>query len=157
MNTNTVSTQNNYWLGPFGIRIPNTINEVKEHDLCNTRYKNGSHTEMTWDFKNELTEAEYKLRFTTLGPDGYYYYKLTKSELKPTITATTNANNYWIGPCDIRIPNTINDVVDRDLRNRRYKNGSWTEMVWDDEHELSPDQYRLKFAVQGSDSNYYWK
>lgn len=65
-----------YWIGPFGIKVPNRIYFVTAPDQHNTIDKLGSKTE-TWseDSDCELTEAEYKELYAERGPDGYYYWK----------------------------------------------------------------------------------
>ncbi|HLX55165.1 MAG TPA: hypothetical protein VKR58_14560 [Aquella sp.] len=71
-------SSNDYWTGPFGVRVFNTIKEVPLEDLCNAIYKDGSYSEVTWDYENVVSEDKYKSMFTTLGSDGYYYFDPTK-------------------------------------------------------------------------------
>lgn len=66
------SSSNNYWLGPYGIRVPNHIQMIKDSDGGNTLYKDGGCTEML--ILNPPTEAEYKQKYCVL-IDGHYYWK----------------------------------------------------------------------------------
>jgi len=63
----------NYWIGPYGIKVPNDVNKVKQEDGANTLYKNGSHTEMVW--QGTMTKEDYLAKYAVLGRDGTYYYK----------------------------------------------------------------------------------
>jgi hypothetical protein len=72
--TCTVSwADDEFWNGPFGVLVPDSVTKVKDTDGINMRYKNGSSTEMVSG--PLLSEAEYKARYAVLEADGNYYYK----------------------------------------------------------------------------------
>lgn len=66
-------TQHFYWIGPYGIRVPNTISDVVAEDGYNIMDSSGSVTKMFKDLKSP-TEEEYKEKYAKLGTDGYWYY-----------------------------------------------------------------------------------
>lgn len=75
-NTSSENIQQNYWLGPYDIRVPNHVTRVTDSDGGNTLFKTGGNkvfgrTEM--DIPNKPTEAEYKERYCIL-VDGHYYW-----------------------------------------------------------------------------------
>lgn len=65
--------KSNYWRGPYGIWIPNSINSVKAEDGGNTLYKNGGCTEMGV-INPKMTEEIYKEKYAK--QDGiWWFYK----------------------------------------------------------------------------------
>lgn len=62
-----------YWIGPYGIRVPNSVERVRAADGSNSRYKDGSETEMA--VRNSITEDKYKSLYAELRDDGFWYYK----------------------------------------------------------------------------------
>ena len=72
LNTN----KNDYWLGPYNIRVPNTINIVTASDGVNILYKNGTITLMECNY--HLSKKEYIEKYATLHCEGYYYYNPNK-------------------------------------------------------------------------------
>ena len=61
-----------YWIGPYGVRVPNHITDIRASDGCNTLFKSGGSTEM-FNF-DPPTKEEYLNRYTTKKSDGYYYW-----------------------------------------------------------------------------------
>lgn len=66
---------NEYWIGPYGILIPDTIKSVIDIDGINTIYKDGSSTEISNGGK-VISEQIYKDRYTIYNSDdGKWYYR----------------------------------------------------------------------------------
>lgn len=76
----------NYWVGPYNIRVPDRITTIKAGDGCNTIYHSNDKnlipgqinfsgclglTEMK--SHNPLTEEEYKNKYCVLVNDHYYW------------------------------------------------------------------------------------
>jgi hypothetical protein len=127
-----------YWLGPYGIRIPNHIEIVTAADGGNMRYKDGGETEM--GVMDPPTKDEYLNKYAILQRDGNYYWK---------------EDGYWLGPYDIKIPNYIGSVKAEDGGNIQYKDGAVTEMYF--MNPLTKEEYLNKYAVLKKDGYYYWK
>ena len=72
MNIQDNSDNTDFWLGPYGIRVPNSVQWITDADGGNTLYKRGGSTEMYCP--NPPTEEEYKKKYCTLGINGYYYW-----------------------------------------------------------------------------------
>lgn len=63
----------NYWIGPYGILVPNNINHVVASDGGNIFYKDGRETEMF--VVNPVSEEEYKKRYAQFNDiDKMWYY-----------------------------------------------------------------------------------
>ena len=69
---NYVTVSDEYWLGPYDVRVPINVGAVRAQDGGNTLFQDGSCTEM--GVMNPITEEEYKAIYTELNDDGYYYY-----------------------------------------------------------------------------------
>ena len=72
-----------------------------------------------------------------------------------------NKDNFWIGPHDVRIPNSIDRVVASDGFNTLYKNGCQTEVAClgndiDEYVYMSKTDY-LKIFAEEKDGIYYYK
>jgi hypothetical protein len=63
---------NTYWEGPFGIKVPNTIDCVYAADDKNVTYQDGSTTKMCPNVY--LTEEEYKERYAIYNTIDKCYY-----------------------------------------------------------------------------------
>jgi hypothetical protein len=63
----------NYWLGPYNVRVSNSVKKIKSIDGVNTIYRDGGETEMI--SKGSLTEEQYLDRYTVLKEDGNYYWR----------------------------------------------------------------------------------
>jgi hypothetical protein len=63
--------QMNYWLGPYGMRVPNHINAVVAKDGYNFHKKNGCITEIISTMKSP-TKEEYLTKYAELRSDGFY-------------------------------------------------------------------------------------
>lgn len=72
-----VNEKNDYWIGPYGIRVPNTIYFVVSKDGHGILNKSGGETKVN-SLEPDLTEMEYKEKFSKRGKDGFYYYKEKK-------------------------------------------------------------------------------
>jgi len=84
----------NYWLGPAGILIPNSINEVPCLDNINTFYCTGFSTELLWNYDNKkpYTVNEYRAKFAERRR-GKWYWKSDK--------ISNNQKNEAIRKCNI--------------------------------------------------------
>ena len=72
--------QCNYWEGPYGVRVHNSITDVVADDGYNTMYKDGGQTER-WKINAEpMNETIYRSTYAELGLDGHYYYKSKDQE-----------------------------------------------------------------------------
>ena len=69
-----INNKNDYWLGPYNIRIPNSIEDVRSTDGCNMLSKDGSETER-FIRSPSPSEKEYKEKYAKL-VDGIWYYKI---------------------------------------------------------------------------------
>lgn len=70
-------SSSNYWIGPYGILVPNDVLYVVAADGINTLYIDGSETEMATD--TPLSEEEYKklyARFDDVDNQWYSTYKV---------------------------------------------------------------------------------
>lgn len=130
----------NYWTGPYGIRVHNSINSIVAIDGGNTLYKgqNGKSGRSTEMFYVPLSKNEYLEKYATFGDDDYFYWKedLHKS--------------YWLGPYGILVPNNISEISAGDNRNTMYKGGGTTKMVADTEEE-----YLLEYGIFVN-GRHYW-
>lgn len=63
---------NQYWIGPYGVRVPLDIKEVVADDGGNTLYQDGRETEMF--VEPSLTKEDYLSLYCHQRDDGYYYY-----------------------------------------------------------------------------------
>lgn len=69
-------TKEEYWIGPFGVKIPTTIDEVVSVDRCNRVFQNGGSTQMYLQIFHPYTESEYKEKYATFNvDDGCWYWK----------------------------------------------------------------------------------
>jgi hypothetical protein len=66
-----------YWIGPYGIKVPNNINCVIAEDGHNILYKDGEQTQTgLMTFKNKpITKEQYLKEYADLNNDGFYYWK----------------------------------------------------------------------------------
>lgn len=89
------SSSDQYWIGPYGIRVHKSINSIRSKDGSNTLSKDGGETEMF--VLNPISEQEYKMKYTEF-VDGYYYYntntKKTNIQKCPNITFTNPTINH---------------------------------------------------------------
>jgi hypothetical protein len=136
-----ISKKPDYWLGPYGVRVPLEVYSVVASDGGNTRYQNGGETEM-W-CGPDMSKEEYLQTYATLRDDGHYYWKMPK---KP---------DYWLGPYDVRVPLEVKSVVAADGSNRRYKNGTETEKFV--KSKMSKEEYLETYTILDDDGHYYWK
>ena len=139
---------NDYWVGLYGIRIPNSIKSVIAEDCCNTLYFDGSGTEL-FSLNAPLSETEYKNKYAEFNTeDGFWYWK-TKDSME---------NDYWLGPYDIRVPNSIKFVTASDGYNTLFSDGNETEIFRPNAPTLSEDEYKNKYAqFNAKDGYWYWK
>ena len=62
----------NFWIGPYDVRVPNSVDCVKWKDDRNSQYSFGAITEMP--VGNILTKEEYLAKHAELMVDGHYWY-----------------------------------------------------------------------------------
>lgn len=62
-----------YWIGPYNIRVHNSIKEIVAADGYNTLRIDGTHTNI-WS-NIVITEQQYKEKYTIIDADGNYYWK----------------------------------------------------------------------------------
>ncbi len=72
MNQKQMKTEN-FWIGPYDVRIPESINSIKAADGKNTLYKNGSQTELPIYYFP--TKDEYLSTYAEYRSDLHYWYK----------------------------------------------------------------------------------
>ena len=63
----------NFWIGPYNIRVDNSVDRVVASDGGNTCLKSGGQTEM--GVRGHLSKEEYLKRYTELRADGHYWWK----------------------------------------------------------------------------------
>lgn len=66
------SRDNQYWAGPYNVRIPNHIDKIFAKDGCNILYKDGCFTEKDC---LPISKQEYLSLYAIVKDDGCYYYK----------------------------------------------------------------------------------
>lgn len=71
-----------YWIGPYGVRVPNNISMVRASDGFNLRYKSGGETEMGALNPPKMNAQIYRQKYAELRPDGCYYYIVDDSKKK---------------------------------------------------------------------------
>ena len=67
-----------------------------------------------------------------------------------------NKNNYWIGAYDIRVSNSIKNIIAKDGYNLLYPDGSQTEKFMPNAPCLTEKEYKEKYA-KFVDGFWYWK
>lgn len=67
-------TTENYWTGPYGVLVPEYIDEIIAKDGYNLRYKDGSVTEKFMPNPNPMNEDIYRRTYATC-VNGKWYYK----------------------------------------------------------------------------------
>lgn len=66
--------ETDYWSGPYGVRVPNSVKYVVASDGYNSRYKDGSETEMCMINAPPMNQHIYRQTYAELRDDGFYYY-----------------------------------------------------------------------------------
>lgn len=152
-----------YWVGPYGVLVPNNIGSVVASDGGNTRYKTGGETEMCVYLDPPMNETIYKEKYATF-KDGNYYYdidkELTDNNIEISNIIVDNENNndgFWIGPYGVLIPNSIDSVVASDGGNTRFKTGGETEMGIFRDPPMNETIYKEKYAILDDNGKYYYK
>lgn len=136
----------NFWIGPHDVLVPNNISTIIASDGLNRLCKDGMRTEVY--NPNPLTKEQYFTKYTEVRSDGYRWYKDPKREVL----------FFWLGPYNIRVPNSVRSVPASDGKNKLYSNGDKT-----DETELyvplpiSKDEYFAKYTEFKSDGHYWYK
>lgn len=72
--TNSTNINDEYWTGPYGVRVPNSKHSIVGDDGYNTRHKDGGQTEMFMINAPPMNQDIYRQKYAKLGDDGYYYY-----------------------------------------------------------------------------------
>jgi hypothetical protein len=62
-----------YWIGPYDIRVPMKYEIIIAADGVNTKKREGGPTEM--GVRRSLTKEQYLAKYTELKADGYHWYK----------------------------------------------------------------------------------
>ena len=65
-------TEDNFWVGRFGVRVPNTFERMIDVDEGNTLSSNGRCTELSCS--TSLTKEQYLEKYTEKRDDGFYWY-----------------------------------------------------------------------------------
>ncbi|AYV86071.1 MAG: hypothetical protein Solivirus4_32 [Solivirus sp.] len=73
----TKSCSTDYWVGPYGVKVPNEITSIKASDGGNILYKDGKETEMF--VKRPLTREQYLEKYAVYSEDCGYLYKIRTS------------------------------------------------------------------------------
>jgi len=125
---NTMTDCENYWIGPYGVLIPNNIDSVIARDGGNILYKNGSQTNKLHYLG--MNEKEYKESYAKFNPKDEKWYYIGEF--------------YWMGPYGILVRNYLNTVIAADGRNTLYKDGRQTMILCDS--EMSEQKYKDLYA-----------
>lgn len=67
----------NYWIGPYGIKIPQTIKFVISEDGTNYCFSDGSQTVFNYRTTKYMDEMKYKKKYAHQ-KDGQWYWKRSK-------------------------------------------------------------------------------
>jgi hypothetical protein len=72
-------TSTDYWIGPYGVYVSNTVDAVRADDGVNTLYKDGCVTERACS--TMLSKEQYLQQYAELKDDKYWYveYKFGNS------------------------------------------------------------------------------
>ena len=130
--------ENDFWLGPYDIRVDGSIDAIQATDETNTIYKNGTQTHLP--YQKRLSRTEYLEKYTEKRNDGQHWYTL-----KP--------EGFWLGPFNVRVPNSIDRVPSRNEPNIWIKGAYETRMTA--ENILTREEYLAKYA-ELRDDGYYW-
>lgn len=74
-NNNDNVNPNDYWEGPYSVRVHNSVQSVVASDGYNTRHIGGGETEIFMMNAPKMNKEIYQTTYATLGDDGHYYYK----------------------------------------------------------------------------------
>ncbi len=142
---NAVQTQEEYWQGPAGVLVPNSVNMVRCLDRVNWVRKDGSMTEM-FSLMSPYTEQEYCAENARNIHSSNYYWKSDIPE------------GHWLGPADIFVPNSVEVVSSPDRSNHVYSNGQTTKMmsIYPVAEWYTDSQYR-EIHAEYREGHYYWK
>ena len=66
---NPCENKSGYWIGPYGVLVPNHIRLVNATDGFNTRFKDGGETEMGCQSCSKMTAELYREKYAELRPD----------------------------------------------------------------------------------------
>ena len=67
--------ENNYWIGPYNVRVPTSVDRVVASDGYNTCLRTGGETEMYMFDAPEMNAEIYHRKYAELRNDGHYYYR----------------------------------------------------------------------------------
>jgi len=124
-----------YWLGPYDVRIPLELDSVTASDGTNMLDKNGvQSTVFVW---NTLTKDQWLAKYADMRADGHYWYK-----------------NYWIGTYNVRVPLNCVSVKAMDGVNIRFRDGSQTGIPIQNYPTI--EQWLAKFAELRADGHYWY-
>jgi len=68
-------TSQDFWIGPYNIRVSKSIKSVVAEDGYNSLYSDGTETEKYETLNIEMTQELYLKMYAEKRDDGYYWYK----------------------------------------------------------------------------------
>ena len=130
----------NFWVGPFGVLVPNNVDRVISSKADGSFYTRGSESEE--NLSRRMSEERYKEMYTTFNTnDGKWHY--------------SHNNNYWVGPYGILVPNHIRDIVAKDGGNTLYKRGIVTQKCV--RSKMTEETYKKTYAkFNTKDGKWYY-
>jgi len=166
-----------YWIGPYGVLIPNKLNGVISEDGYNIRYKTGYCTQRFYINPKPISAEIYQKKYAEYNNEsGLWYYTGHKknsdtdtdtySDSDTSTDSDTNTDSeqndnpgYWIGPHGVLVSNDIDSVITSDGYNTTYKNGGTSEIFRKNPRHITAEAYRKKYAKYDKESNawYYSK
>ena len=128
-----------HWVGPFGILVPNEIDNVVTAD-GNIMYSDGLPTQ-SW-CPDVMTEETYKAHWAIYDEvTEKWYYRENKM-----------SGTYWVGAYGILVPNHITSVVAEDGRNTLDIDGEKTQLNCLN-RTMTEEQYKKLYATYDEESN----
>jgi hypothetical protein len=156
---------NNYWVGPYGIKVPMNIESIVAEDGRNTLSRDGSQTQM--NVIKPISQIEYLRRFAIIVDGQYHWRGVPKHEVRKTkIPEPRNATRsvgpapngaepkYWIGPYGIKVPVSTPVIMAKDGFNHLHQDGKETGIMVS--NPISQIEYLRRHATI-ADGEYYWK
>jgi len=128
-----------YWLGPYDIKVHNSISVIKATDDVNSINKDGTETNLP--YQRRLSKDEYLAKYCE-NRNGEYWYKQLNEK-------------FWLGPHGVRVPEKFGQCKAEDGLNSVFSFGAETEMPKG--RPLSRDEYRQRFATLRPDGFYWYK
>lgn len=159
-----------YWIGPYRVLVPNSIESVPMGDGRNFYYKNGKKTNHRIKISNLLNKKEYRKKYAIF-KNGKYYYNINNHSESSSNSTTHSSDsessiveyneddkqNYWVGPHGVLVSKSIHSVPIGDGSNSIYDDGSVTKVKQDVLNILNKNAYRKKYAIKKHGKYYYNK